>query len=122
MAECAPDRFRFPRRLRVCRRTEFVRVLQAGLRGNDGPLTGWVLQTERPYARIGLIVGRKHGDAVRRNRLKRLMREAFRLSQHELPGNIDLILTPRVGALLTLRGCAGSLVRLAKRLERQIRE
>ncbi len=47
------------------------------------------------YARLGLAVSRKYGNAVQRNRLKRLLREVFR--KHELKG-FDVLVIPRVSA------------------------
>lgn len=46
-------------------------------------------------ARLGVSVSKDHGGAVRRNKLKRLLREAFRLEQHRLPADLDLVLIPR---------------------------
>jgi ribonuclease P protein component len=45
--------------------------------------------------RYALIVGRRWGDAVTRNRQRRLLREAFRTSRPELPAGFDLALLPR---------------------------
>lgn len=45
--------------------------------------------------RYALIVGRRWGDAVRRNRHRRLLREAFRTSRSELPAGFDFALVPR---------------------------
>ena len=90
------------------------------MRASDGRLTVWARSNGLPHARLGLIVGRKHGNAVRRNRIKRLLREAFRLSQHLLPAGLDLICTPRRGADVTLVGCVESLTDLAGRLARRL--
>lgn len=68
-------------------------------------------------SRIGLVVGRKVGNAVVRNRVKRLIREAFRLSQHELPAGLDIVVLPRPAtvaelSLVQLRKSLGKLARL----------
>ncbi|MCE9634165.1 MAG: ribonuclease P protein component [Planctomycetes bacterium] len=45
--------------------------------------------------RFGLVVGRKWGDAVRRNRARRLLRESFRTARPTLPVGFDFLLLPR---------------------------
>ncbi len=47
------------------------------------------------YPRLGISASRRLGGAVVRNRWKRLLREAFRLTRTELPEGIDLIVIPR---------------------------
>ena len=69
---------------------------------------------------MGLSVSRKVGGAVVRNRWKRLLREAFRLTRPQLPAGIDLIVIPRAGTEPTLAALMESLVRLAGRLERKL--
>ncbi len=45
--------------------------------------------------RLGVSVSKDHGGAVRRNKLKRLLREAFRLERQRFPQGLDLVLIPR---------------------------
>ncbi|MCL2448563.1 MAG: ribonuclease P protein component [Polyangiaceae bacterium] len=49
-------------------------------------------------ARLGLVVARKVGSAVRRNRVKRLCRECFRTYPNLVPAGIDLVVIARPGA------------------------
>lgn len=46
-------------------------------------------------SRYALVVGKRWGDAVERNRIRRLLREAFRTGRHELPQGFDYLLLPR---------------------------
>ena len=112
-------RYRFPRTLRLRRRVEFERALKDGRRATDQRITLWVAPNGLAHPRLGLVVGRKHGNAVRRNRLKRVLRCAFRLSQYDLPPGFVLVCAPRPGVDLELDGCRDSLLRLATRLARK---
>lgn len=70
--------------------------------------------------RLGVSVSKDHGGAVRRNKLKRLLREAFRLEQHRLPGNVDLVLIPRQRAEdFPLAALRSELVALVQRAQQQ---
>ncbi len=66
-------------------------------------------------ARIGMVVGRKVGNAVQRNRIKRLCRECFRLWPDLLPPGVDLVVIARPGAqeldLASVRGEWGDVQR-----------
>jgi ribonuclease P protein component len=77
---------------------EFSRVLARGRRAGDALFgLGW-LANELGHARLGLAIGGKAvGNAVARNRVKRLVRECFRTWPTELPA-VDLVVTARSGA------------------------
>lgn len=117
-----PRRYRFTRRLRILRHAEFDQTMRRGQRATDENLTVWCHANEQTHPRLGLIVGRKHGNAVRRNLLKRRLREAFRLSQHDLPSGYDLVCMPRLGRQPTVVECRTSIEKLARRLARRIEQ
>ncbi len=52
-----------------------------------------------PYSRLGISVGRKFGNAVRRNRAKRRVREFFRRNKHKIPRGYDFIFLPQKNML-----------------------
>lgn len=72
------------------------------------------------HLRLGVSVSRKIGNAVQRNRFKRLYREAFRLSRAELPTGLDLILLPRSAREPTLANVRDSLRDLVPALVRRL--
>jgi len=104
--------------LRVTRRGDIQRVFDRGRRAWDGTLTLCAVPREESGApsRLGVAVSFRHGKAVRRNRVKRLCREAFRLLRGELPGGYDYIMIPRAGRELTLDALQRALRALAPRV------
>ena len=85
---------RFSKDRRVRRRGEFQRVFDLSLRSKGRYLTILVAPNEAGTSRLGIVASRKLGDAVRRNRAKRLIREVFRRSNWPQRG-MDVVVIPR---------------------------
>ena len=75
--------------------SEFSAVYEARVRESRGPLTAYALPNDLGHPRLGMSVNRKVGTAVRRNRIRRLIRESFRLLQHDLPQGYDPVVVVR---------------------------
>jgi len=88
-------RFGLPRTARLRTPGDFRRVYGRGSRAHGKLLVAVGLPRREPGHRLGVAVSKEHGHAVRRNKLKRILREAFRLERPELPGAFDIILIPR---------------------------
>jgi ribonuclease P protein component len=88
----------FPKSLRLLRRAEFRRVYDEGQRRSSSLCMAFVRPNGLPETRLGITTPSKLGNAVLRNRLKRRLREAFRLDQAAIPGGWDVVLNPRPAA------------------------
>ena len=74
-----------------------------------------------PHTRLGLSVSRRVGNAVLRNRWKRIIREAFRTQRDELPVGLDLVVRPRRGATPVFADVANRCPDWHSELHRQMR-
>jgi len=88
-----PKRLKFGRDMRLTRQREFDHVFSTGRRMKIRGLTIIRLENDLGHPRLGISIGRKFGNAVERNRTKRKIREAFRLTQHQL-ASCDFICVP----------------------------
>ena len=96
MAALMPQRLRFDRGARLKHGRDFVRLRQAGERLVVGCLiANWQRLPVDSASRLGVITSRKIGGAVVRTRARRLLREAFRLHQHDLAAPVDVVLVAR---------------------------
>jgi len=87
--------YAFPRHRRILHRGVFLRANRIGKRIVTRHLVFIICPNESGCSRLGLIVSRKVGNAVVRNRVKRVIREVFRLNKPLDKRNIDIIVIPR---------------------------
>jgi ribonuclease P protein component len=98
--------------MRLLRHADFERVYKLGRRHFSASLTAFYLprpeeksataKTPAPRGlRVGFTVGRVLGGAVQRNRIKRRLREAVRLSRPPAGVNADLVINPKKALLTT---------------------
>jgi ribonuclease P protein component len=73
---------------------QFRAVYRERARAGDGRLVAYARPSGGDVTRLGLSVGRRCGNAVERNRIKRLLREAFRRLRPGLPAGYDIVLVP----------------------------
>ena len=116
---------RFGRKERLRKRAEFQKVFHEGKVFSNDQIILYALLNSTKISRLGITAGRKFGNAVKRNRLKRIFREAFRLNKHLLYRGVDLIIIPRTDFTdLTLKSIEDKfkelLIQINKQLENEI--
>ena len=96
MSANPPVRWRFPRQRRLKQSRDFTQARVQGKRLACGCLiANWLALPEGSLSRLGVVTGRKLGGATVRSRARRLLRESFRLHQHDLRQPVDLVLVAR---------------------------
>jgi ribonuclease P protein component len=88
-ATATPSNERFRRRERLRGRRNFARVFQRRCSAGNSHLVVYVARNDLEYARLGIIVSRKLGNAVARARVRRRIREFFRRTKQQIPVGYD---------------------------------
>ncbi|MDP7070043.1 MAG: ribonuclease P protein component [Phycisphaerales bacterium] len=90
------------RRERIRAKRDFTLLLRRGQRVRSGPLQLYMRPSDATHSRLGMAVSRRVGNAVRRNRIKRLVRAAFRVARHHCKAPLDLVVvvSPHEPAIL----------------------
>jgi ribonuclease P protein component len=112
---------RFPKQSRLLRASEFKRVFDARNSASDAWIVLYGVASELGHPRLGLTVSRRVGNAVVRNRWKRLLREAFRTTPGSLPP-LDLVCVVRGQSPPTLGQMRESLIALSGRLQGRLED
>lgn len=89
-----PPRAAYPKDARLRRARDFQPVRTRGRRHVGAQAVVRAVRNDAGRARLGIASPRSYGDAVRRNRFRRLVREAFRATAATLPA-VDLLVEPR---------------------------
>jgi ribonuclease P protein component len=111
-------RFRADDRLR--KQADFDRVYRARVYAADDVLIVNGCANRLARSRLGLSVGAIVGNAVTRNRWKRIIREVFRLSRQQIPVGLDLVVRPQKGAKADFPAASRSLPSLARKIARRV--
>lgn len=113
-----PATFRSHERMRDP--AHFRRAFDRRKSASDTALIVYAVENGLDHARLGISIGRKKVKrATERNRIKRLVREAFRLNKFDLPTGVDLVVVPR-GPGLTSEHAHETFPRLARDASRRL--
>ena len=90
-----PENHRFCKRERLKLKADFARVFAAKRSAADDALVVYALPNHLTFSRLGIVVGRRIGNAPRRSNVRRRIREAFRMNKPTLPAGLDIICIAR---------------------------
>jgi len=76
-------------------KSDFERLRRSGKKFTDGIFLAVILTNDVGLSRLGIAVPKRVGNAVTRNRIKRLIRETFRLNRESIGASIDLLIVVR---------------------------
>jgi len=89
--------FSFARGERINDPQNFKRVMKSGKRVTSRNFILFMKRNKNAFHRLGIVVKKEIGPATFRNRIKRYVREFFRLHKHEMKGSFDVVLLVKKG-------------------------
>jgi ribonuclease P protein component len=89
---------RFPRRVRIRKRSDYLEVQRNGLRVDGRAFLCLVMERTTGRTRLGITTPKRMGCAVLRNRIRRLVRESFRHEWMRFPNHVDVVVIARKNA------------------------
>ncbi len=105
-------RERFGKEEKIRKRSDYLTVYEQGVRKHSNHFTVIVCNNRESMKRLGIAVSKKVGGAVKRNRIKRLVREFFRLNKQRLPSQDIVVIGKKFTQALTYRNVCVELERL----------
>lgn len=113
--------FSFTKANRILKRNEFIQLSKFGRKLQNECFIVYYAPGRFDRSRLGVTVTRKYGRAVKRNRMKRLIREYFRLNRHLILGEWDInIIAKREAADLSSEKIFGSLQNIFERISSSV--
>ena len=95
MSSYASEDFSYSKKERLLKRSDFVNLNQGSRRLHSKNFLIIIKKNDLGFSRLGITVTKRIGKAVRRNRIKRLVREFFRLNKDKLPKGYDILVIAR---------------------------
>lgn len=104
---------------RLTKKGEYKNVFENGHSHRNMDINFYILSTNLQSSRIGIIARKSIGNSVKRNRTKRLIREAFRKNKNILTRSFDIIVIPKSNQKeFTLKSIESSLIKLFNRIKK----
>ena len=95
----------------------FQRLYSKGTSSSDKNIVVYVLPNRQKISRLGITVSKKTGTAVVRNRIKRLIKESYRLNEKSIKAGYDIVIVARRNIInASYFDVASSLVKMMDRL------
>lgn len=87
-------KFSFIKKNRLSNNYDFENVLKNGKHFKCEFFALKILKNNLEYSRLGIRINKKIGNSVKRNKIKRIIREIFRINKNEFNENIDIVVIP----------------------------
>jgi ribonuclease P protein component len=92
--------FRFTKKERIHLPQDFKRVMKFGRRVTSKNFILFIQENKNAFHRLGIVVKKEVGPATFRNRIKRYIREFFRLHKHRINRSLDIVFFVKKGCLI----------------------